>query len=43
VAIDHEGCVTEFNPAAERTFGYRRDEVVGKELNSKIKFIRATN
>ena len=32
VTIDHEGCVTEFNPAAERTFGYRRDEVVGKQL-----------
>ena len=22
VAMDHEGCITEFNPAAERTFGY---------------------
>jgi PAS domain S-box-containing protein len=32
VTIDHEGCITEFNPAAERTFGYRRDEVVGKHL-----------
>jgi PAS domain S-box-containing protein len=32
VTIDHEGCITEFNPAAERTFGYRRDEVVGKQL-----------
>src|SRR5258708_1726997 len=32
VTIDHEGCVTEFNPAAERTFGYRRDEVLGKQL-----------
>jgi PAS domain S-box-containing protein len=30
VTIDHEGCITEFNPSAERTFGYRRDEVVGK-------------
>src|SRR5262249_48987853 len=25
VTIDHEGCITEFNPAAERTFGYGRD------------------
>ena len=32
VTIDHEGCITEFNPAAERTFGYRRDEVVGRHL-----------
>jgi GAF domain-containing protein len=24
VTIDHEGCITEFNPAAELTFGYRR-------------------
>jgi PAS domain S-box-containing protein len=36
VTIDHEGCITEFNPAAERTFGYRRDEVVGKELADVI-------
>jgi PAS domain S-box-containing protein len=32
VTIDHEGCVTEFNPAAERTFGYHRDEVLGRQL-----------
>jgi PAS domain S-box-containing protein len=32
VTIDHEGYVTEFNPAAERVFGYPRDEVVGKQL-----------
>jgi PAS domain S-box-containing protein len=32
VTIDHEGCITEFNPAAERTFGYRRNEVVRKQL-----------
>jgi PAS domain S-box-containing protein len=32
VTIDHDGCITEFNPAAERTFGYRRYEVVGKQL-----------
>ena len=35
--------VTEFSPATERTFGYRRDAVVGKQLSSKIKFICATN
>ncbi|MGA7659963.1 MAG: PAS domain S-box protein [Candidatus Sulfotelmatobacter sp.] len=32
VMIDHEGCITEFNPAAEHTFGHRRDEVLGKHL-----------
>ena len=32
VTIDHEGRITEFNPAAERAFGYGRDEVMGKQL-----------
>ena len=32
VAIDHEGCITEFNPAAERTLGYRRADVLGQRL-----------
>jgi PAS domain S-box-containing protein len=36
VTIDHKACITEFNPAAERTFGYRRDEVVGKRLADVI-------
>jgi PAS domain S-box-containing protein len=36
VTIDHEGLITEFNPAAERTFGHRRDEVVGKQLADVI-------
>lgn len=36
VTIDHEGCITEFNPAAERTFGHRRDDVVGKQLADVI-------
>ena len=36
VTIDHEGCITEFNPAAERTFGYRRDEVLGRHLADVI-------
>jgi PAS domain S-box-containing protein len=36
VTIDHEGCLIEFNPAAERTFGYRRDDVVGKHLADAI-------
>jgi len=32
VTIDHEGRIIEFNPAAESTFGYRRDEVIGRQL-----------
>ncbi len=36
VAMDHNGCITEFNPAAERTFGYARDGVVGKHLADVI-------
>ncbi|HEX3988043.1 MAG TPA: PAS domain S-box protein, partial [Verrucomicrobiae bacterium] len=36
VTIDHEARITEFNPAAERTFGHRREEVVGKQLADVI-------
>jgi PAS domain S-box-containing protein len=36
VTIDHEGCITEFNPAAEHTFGYRRIEVMGKRLSDIV-------
>jgi PAS domain S-box-containing protein len=32
IVIDHRGLVVELNPAAERTFGYRREEVLGREL-----------
>ena len=32
VMIDHEGRISEFNPAAEHTFGQHRVEVVGKLL-----------
>ena len=32
VTIDHEGIVCEFNLAAEWTFGYRREDVLGCEL-----------
>jgi PAS domain S-box-containing protein len=32
VGIDHNGRITEFNPAAERMFGYRRDEALGQEM-----------
>ena len=32
VTIDHEGKIVEFNPAAERVFGYSRDEALGCDL-----------
>ncbi len=36
IAMDHRGRIVDFNPAAERTFGYRRDEVIGKTLAETI-------
>jgi len=36
ITMDREGCVTEFNPAAERTFGYMREEAVGRLLADLI-------
>jgi PAS domain S-box-containing protein len=36
ITIDHDGCITEFNPAAERTFGHRREDVMGRRLGDII-------
>jgi two-component system CheB/CheR fusion protein len=36
ISMDAGGRILEFNPAAERTFGYRRDQAVGQELASLI-------
>jgi len=36
VAMDQEGRVIEFNPAAEQCFGYRKDEIIGKLLAEMI-------
>ncbi|QDT15017.1 PAS domain S-box protein [Alienimonas californiensis] len=36
ISIDHEGKVVEFNPAAERICGYRREEALGRELAELI-------
>ena len=36
VTIDHRGGVLEFNRAAEELFGYRRDDVLGRELAGLI-------
>jgi PAS domain S-box-containing protein len=32
ITIDHESRIVEWNPAAERTFGYSREEALGKPL-----------
>ena len=32
IAIDTDGKIIEFNPAAERTFGYSREQVVGMDM-----------
>lgn len=36
VMMDDKGHIVEFNPAAERTFGYKRDAVIGKNLANVI-------
>jgi PAS domain S-box-containing protein len=36
VMMDSDGYVVEFNPAAERTFGYSADEAIGKDLAELI-------
>jgi PAS domain S-box-containing protein len=36
ITIDHEGKILEFNPAAERVFGYGRAEVLGTALADAI-------
>ena len=34
--MDYKGRIIDFNPAAERTFGYRREEVIGRTLAETI-------
>ena len=36
ITMDHHGRVAEFNPAAEKTFGYRREEAIGQLLSELI-------
>ena len=36
VTMDHAGNVTEFNPAAEQTFGFSREQVIGREMAELI-------
>lgn len=36
VSMDHNGCLVEFNPMAEKVFGYERADVLGKEMAELI-------
>ena len=36
VSIDHEGRMIEFNPAAESTFGWSREEALGRDLRGLL-------
>jgi PAS domain S-box-containing protein len=36
ITIDHEGRILEWNPAAERTFGHSRSEVLGRQMAETI-------
>jgi two-component system cell cycle sensor histidine kinase/response regulator CckA len=36
ITMDAQGCVREWNPAAERTFGFSRAEAIGRELAGLI-------
>ena len=36
ISIDHDGRIIEFNPASEQTFGFRREQVIGRELADLI-------
>ncbi len=36
IAIDSDGCITEFNPAAEQQLQYKREDVLGKEMAALI-------
>ena len=39
ITIDHEGKIIEFNPAAERTFGYGCAQAIGKPMNELINLL----
>ncbi|MEW5887937.1 MAG: diguanylate cyclase [Pseudomonadota bacterium] len=36
ITIDQEGRIIEFNPAAEKTFGYARDQAIGRPMEELI-------
>ena len=36
ITVDHNGCILDFNPAAEKTFGYEREQVIGKLMTDML-------
>jgi PAS domain S-box-containing protein len=36
ITMDEQGCIKEFNPAAEQMFGYSRDDVIGQDMAELI-------
>src|SRR2546421_9217666 len=36
ITMDHHGRIVEFNPAAEKTFGYEREKAIGQLLADLI-------
>ena len=36
ITVDHEGKIIDFNPAAEKTFGYKGEDVIGKLMAELI-------
>ena len=36
ITMDHEGLVVDWNPAAEKTFGYTQEEAIGREMAELI-------
>ena len=36
ITIDHQGKITEWNPAAEITFGFKKDDILGERLSQTI-------
>jgi PAS domain S-box-containing protein len=36
IVMDHRGTITEFNPAAVQTFGYSRNEAIGRDMADLI-------
>ena len=43
VAVDPEGRIVEFNPAAERTFGWSRVEAIGQKMDDLMKETKKFN
>src|SRR5258708_29364047 len=43
ILIDADGSVRTFNPACERLFGYRSDEVIGKNVKMLMPPVYAEN